>query len=1777
MPTDVKLDSDGLPIPQTQGVQVDNEGLPVPQKKNLASNDSAYLADVATQLQNSTGVLNADSPPSSTNGASDTEAQKQEQTGGYDKLQKVIKDVTGGVDVRQWVWQQHNKLIDDNNELQKNNAVLREFAKQPKFQQYIQLQNQLSAAKPDSPQYKAIQQQLTDLSLQPFADAPRMDLIQEANQTYKQTQGTQIQQNEDAFQQGQNPPKPPVRQPLGVFDGVNTMGDLIDRFEKNSTEAKALQDRTIANQQAINNVIYAQQKLSGFKGDKDGVREVGALANFGNGVYDTVDKAMWAMKYALSDDATRKAMHEQQQGETQILYPEKPSGPLSEFAGQMGTILPYLIPSTALEKLGVSAVTKTVGTSLMDGALFGLTNAATTSMNQYNEILDKTRDENQALLAANNTFKGGLLTGGAVGGLLMPAFGAASGKLAGKFAGEDIAGEIAANGGKNLGYADYMKYILPKHAVNGLPFGIQTYVDNKIAQENGSDRGALDNVGTSIAAASIMGAALDHIGYGWDKMEPKVRDAYLNGFAKYAPEQVTDAVTKAAQDGTLNPMTAEQIKNEVEQRSIAFAEMPKDLSPEQEQEVLPLVQQKNELLKQQAENKALPEEHYTSQIEQLDRKISETLGTPLTEAERKDYEAMKELQHGRNDAGQFENGLGDSEKDRLAHFEKRLATRENTKADGTKTDDGGTPDAKKTAETKPVAEATDIGKEAATKVGNVSISGHGEDEFTEQGKENGTEKKDDLTGQGVKEAEAQGEQLAKDNPDVKTIFHGTVDRTKQTADIVAKKASETLGREVKTVEQPLLDTWNIGKAEGKAEGSFDEKGWADKPDEVPPGGESWNTFAGRAKQAWEFLKAHPDNDHAIASSKMERMLTSLNEADGDVGKAKEIYFEKLAKENTTAPAEAAMPPEKQEGESIGTKNEITDKLLNEMELPEIMKPTVKRNTETFARVKAEVDNGTRDPLQTARDFLSGKKEFLDDEDHFAMDYALAKNKNERTAVDSKLADAAKNGDKESYTALAQEQARLRDEANTLIYAADKVGTVWGRTGKARQRTIGEDYSLQAVEARAKTANAGNEIPVDVQKRLDDLVKQQEESKQKIEDYEKQLLTGKAQKALEEIKKAVRTGRKRTIEVIHAERKQILANIKQKLAAPSPGGLSLATSPLFDILPDVGKLAKGYVEEGVIKLDDLVKKVHEDLKNAYAGLTEREVRDAISNYGAETKSKPLTKESQQLQQLKKQGKLTSTLEDVKQGEIPPKRAPVPSIVDPEAIRLRGQNERIKNQINREIKGLERQNRGKLETMIDFVSEAKRAAILSGYHVLGKLTGAGVEQSAVFTPLRKTIQTGLGKLHNIFPDSPIAQGLHKIAENAPTEGQYSVQSLAENYKQFWQKATGEEILKTLKTGKGDLDLIHGKDPTEPPKWSDFIQSVHAAIKVLPKRAEYYSSVQSASEWAIRKGLDLQKPEVQQLIHQTAYDNALRNIFMNKNAATKAYNGGLAILANQGIGGRTLANLLRVDMPVVAVPTNIANDVSSYAAGSLKALWTAGYHGKFNPDNLTPQQSDHVMRSLGKQAVGAIGMVVAAQLYGAFGGFYHKGDKSKSNVQPGDIQAGPLNVSHVFLHHPGLVALQLSADITKQIEQHKHDRATNKHNPFNAADAIIKSVYSVAKDVPFLEPQSAVIDAAQGNHPLEGVKKGATQQATSFIPQGLKEAAKDSDPLSRKPADIKEQLKLNIPGLRSGVTIDEKKEYQKVATKAKELVDAGKDGEARELMEQYKKEAANRATKK
>lgn len=180
-----------------------------------------------------------------------------------------------------------------------------------------------------------------------------------------------------------------------------------------------------------------------------------------------------------------------------------------------------------------------------------------------------------------------------------------------------------------------------------------------------------------------------------------------------------------------------------------------------------------------------------------------------------------------------------------------------------------------------------------------------------------------------------------------------------------------------------------------------------------------------------------------------------------------------------------------------------------------------------------------------------------------------------------------------------------------------------------------------------------------------------------------------------------------------------------------------------------KIIRDYVEQGVTDINDLSKKILDDIKEEYPEVTERQVRDAITRYG-KTVNPSQDEIDAQIRKMKRIGKLVSGLEDAYSGKRPLRSGLQRDILTPEERKMQRELKEllrdipmdesdlqktwktaldaIKTRLNNQITDLENQiaNREKRKpekTPIEYDQEAKdlRAKVESLKEALDEIVG------------------------------------------------------------------------------------------------------------------------------------------------------------------------------------------------------------------------------------------------------------------------------------------------------------------------------------------------------------------------------------------------------------------------------------------------------------------------
>jgi hypothetical protein len=201
-----------------------------------------------------------------------------------------------------------------------------------------------------------------------------------------------------------------------------------------------------------------------------------------------------------------------------------------------------------------------------------------------------------------------------------------------------------------------------------------------------------------------------------------------------------------------------------------------------------------------------------------------------------------------------------------------------------------------------------------------------------------------------------------------------------------------------------------------------------------------------------------------------------------------------------------------------------------------------------------------------------------------------------------------NHAKSEITRLEEKIAEYEVMANVTRYQQ-------GLSLKLRSMMLNSEYDLVKQKAKIR-AEYGGKIPADIEERLNELDRQLREANAKLAELEKKRTKAEDEEVVKNIKETKDTEKKSTVS--------------------KDGKIKIPTADI-----------RQAVLNGASTIDEVVDAVRDSVKAKFPKATDRQIRDAITNYG---KSRTETKDAIQkrINEMKRVGRLLSELEDVQNG-------------------------------------------------------------------------------------------------------------------------------------------------------------------------------------------------------------------------------------------------------------------------------------------------------------------------------------------------------------------------------------------------------------------------------------------------------------------------------------------------------------------------------------------------
>lgn len=650
-------------------------------------------------------------------------------------------------------------------------------------------------------------------------------------------------------------------------------------------------------------------------------------------------------------------------------------------------------------------------------------------------------------------------------------------------------------------------------------------------------------------------------------------------------------------------------------------------------------------------------------------------------------------------------------------------------------------------------------------------------------------------------------------------------------------------------------------------------------------------------------------------------------------------------------------------------------------------------------------------------------------------------------------------------------------------------------------------------------------------------------------------------------------------------KDIVASAKED----AKSGQSLDHRTVYD-------LARAHVRAGVEGFDAVMKAVHEDLKEAYPNITEREVRDAFSEYG-KVKFPSKEEDKVKLAEYRRIGQLQSAIEDAMKGEQPQKTGlqrnkPTQAVRDKMkelkaamedagldtrtseaqlAGRLDAYKTRLRNgteDLQKRIASGDYSKRVTTKTPIDaeafklradYEREKQKFDSQLAKDAANNRTGhqklwdrfVGIQRAMKLTSdvvLAKLSLAAAAREGVLTPAEEavggvVSKALPGLAARAPREGGFSPAAEIKAKAELFTRGM-RDAYDNLRMRKSDLEVTYGnKRPSAPPEWYEYMGFMHAALKAPVKRAEFARSLTKRMIAAERDGVDLNNPETMLRLSQESYVDANRAIFMQDNVVSQGFNAMLGRMEKSKTSpnlGPALARLGRFLVPIVKVPTNIVGEVATgihgVASGGVR---TANAYIK-GIESLPPEQGDAIMRQLKKGLIGNALLLTGYFGYKSIGGFYHdKDQRQKTDVQPGRFRVGDTDLPSSFSHSTAAMLLNVGATLHRVQDEKAKGGGTK-----GPVRGTISALSGVANQLPFVPAVSGLSSALATE---EGWNKYLNDLVTSSTtPAILQHVAKVRDtpgtfpknafqPSNRRsPQSIKQAVEVGIPGIRETVPL-------------------------------------------
>lgn len=333
-----------------------------------------------------------------------------------------------------------------------------------------------------------------------------------------------------------------------------------------------------------------------------------------------------------------------------------------------------------------------------------------------------------------------------------------------------------------------------------------------------------------------------------------------------------------------------------------------------------------------------------------------------------------------------------------------------------------------------------------------------------------------------------------------------------------------------------------------------------------------------------------------------------------------------------------IKPKEAEPEMTGITHAQTDETAKQLGLE-----TYEKKPETVAEWDAEADKRLREDPQTIPKLL--KK----------LENGHEPDKIDQRVMVRHLSSLKARIEENPSNELLAEYKHAKDLSD-IMGGREVAKSLVARRGSVPVKDSLADYLIQDMDAAGVDDLTDNQ-KAKTKEDFDSIQKAQEAYESKIKDLEDENTRLKADAELKKAKGSTPKNTKKTHSDFVSERKSYVDKLKelkekheQDLRDRGIQKMGAGFTFTADMAKVVGQIVKSLVEEGMDKLEDVVKNVHEQLKDIFPGIEEKDVHNIIAGEYNE-KNKTKNELAEKLRDLKTQAKLINKLESLQNGEEP----------------------------------------------------------------------------------------------------------------------------------------------------------------------------------------------------------------------------------------------------------------------------------------------------------------------------------------------------------------------------------------------------------------------------------------------------------------------------------------------------------------------------------------------